>query len=250
MPSLEAEAVVLRQYSLSEADCIVVFATRERGKLRAVARGARKPASRLGGALEPLNHVEVACFGKEGAELPRIGRCETIHSFLGRNPGLERIYGFTYFAELSLEFFQENNPAATLFRLLLAVLRAGERVGVGEALVRYFELWTLRLNGLLPDYAYCSDCGKYVKDEGFYVRLESEQGLCRTCAHERGMRVGPGAASLLLRMLELPPEQFASQPLPVPAGRDLERLARGLLEHNLERRLKSYPPLKEILSGG
>jgi DNA repair protein RecO (recombination protein O) len=80
MPTQAAEAVVLRQYALGEADRIIVFFTKEFGRLRAVARGARKLKSRFGGSLEPFNQVQLQFFLKERAELARIEHCEVLHA--------------------------------------------------------------------------------------------------------------------------------------------------------------------------
>jgi DNA repair protein RecO (recombination protein O) len=250
MPTHEAEAVILRQYLLSEADRIIVLLTREVGLLRAVARGARKPKSRLGACLEPLNHVRLQYFMKEGGELSRVFQCEMIHSYLGRNPSLDQVYGFTYFAELAQEFSQENNPNPTAFRLLLATLNAGEKLGVGAALLRYFELWLLRLSGLLPNYDYCSGCGKCVKEESFYVWPETGQVHCQDCAHERGLRIGWEASGLLRRMLTVSPEQFASTPFPDRAAAEVEHLSERLLDLHLEKKLKSRRALQRVLEGG
>src|SRR5262249_7263136 len=148
----ESEAVVLRQYPLSEADRIVVFFTREYGKVRAVAQGAKRLKSRMGGCLEPLNHIYLGFYLKEGGDLGRVRQCETIYAYLGRSPSLDRVYAFSYLAELVQELSQENYPNQHLFRLLLSVLEAASKAGTGESLIRYFELWALRLNGLLPDY--------------------------------------------------------------------------------------------------
>jgi DNA repair protein RecO (recombination protein O) len=246
MPSHDAEAVVLRQYPFGEADLVVVFFTREFGKVRAVAPGARRLKSRLGGALEPLNHVTLRFFQKEGADLGRVSDCETVRSYLGRNGSLERVYAFTYLAELVNEVVQENNPNYPLFRLLLATLDAGTDSLPSPALLRYFELWTLRLIGLLPDYGYCSACGRCVKDDGFFAAPESGLGRCRDCSRERGFRVRPQAARLLGKLSEQSPAQFASSPLVEADVRDLERLSQTLLEVHLERRLKSYPFLKKL----
>jgi DNA repair protein RecO (recombination protein O) len=250
MPILEAEAIVLRQYALAEADRIVVFLTRERGTIRAVAQGAKKPRSRLGGCLEPLTHVHLQYYAKEGSDLSRLWHCEIIHSFLGKNPTLDRVFGFSYLAELAQELTPENNPNALLFRLFLAVLEAGEHMGANEALLRYFEFWALKLNGWLPNYDYCSACGKCVKDDGFYAWLEAGQGRCRDCAEERGIRIGSDAARVMHQLLERSPMQFASGALTVSAARELERLSQQLIEWHLEKRLKSYLVVKEMLRSG
>ena len=77
MPLYTADALVLRTYKLAEADRIVVFLTRDRGKKRGVAPHARRPRSRFTGALEPLTEVRVAYFEKERRELVNLNYAET-----------------------------------------------------------------------------------------------------------------------------------------------------------------------------
>jgi len=76
MPLYTTEAVILRTYKLGEADRIVVFLTRDRGKKRGVAKGARRPLSRFAGALEPLTRVSVAYFEREHRELVSLNYAE------------------------------------------------------------------------------------------------------------------------------------------------------------------------------
>ena len=83
MPLYTADALILRTYKLGEADRIVVFLTRDRGKKRGVAKGARRPRSRFVGALEPLTEVRVAYFEKERRELVGLNYAETVRSPLG-----------------------------------------------------------------------------------------------------------------------------------------------------------------------
>jgi DNA repair protein RecO (recombination protein O) len=246
MPVHETEAVVLRRYPFSEADLVVVFFTRDYGKLRAVASGAKRLKSRLGGALEPLNHVRLRFYLKEGAELGRVTECETLHAHLGRTPVPDLLYTFSYVAELVNEVVEENNPNLPLFRLLLATLEAGAKQVPAPLLLRYFELWTLRLIGLLPNYDYCSVCGRYVKEEGFFAEPDGGLARCGHCARERGLRVRPEAAKLLGKISEQSPAQFASLPVAAPDARDLERLTQRLLELHLEKKLRSYEFVKRL----
>jgi Recombination protein O N terminal/Recombination protein O C terminal len=80
VPLYTADALVLRTYKLGEADRIVVFLTRDRGKKRGVAKGARRPRSRFAGALEPLTEVRMAYFEKERRELVGLNYAETVRS--------------------------------------------------------------------------------------------------------------------------------------------------------------------------
>jgi len=247
MPVHEAEAIVLRQYALSDSDRIIVFITREFGKIRAVAKGVKRPQSRLAGCLEPLNHIRVEFYSREGRDLGQIRRAELIQSYLGFHPSLVQVYAYSYFAEIANEIVQDNQVNYPLFRLLLSVMEAGKRNGVNMALVRYFEIWCLKLSGLFPNYAYCSSCGKCVKDDGFFAWIEVGQARCSACAQGRGIKIGAPAAMALTLMAKLPPEQFAARALAQDAAGDIERLSQRLLALHLEKQLKSYRILTEAL---
>lgn len=249
MSTYESEAIVLRHYTLSDADRIVVLVTREHGKVRGTARGLKKLKSHLAASLEPLNHVRVTFWARQESELCRITGCEKIHAYLGRKSTLEQFFAYNYFAEIIDVCVQENNPNYLLFRLFLAVLRAGESVGVSESLVRYFELWTLRLNGLLPEYDYCSGCHKYVSGIGFYAAPDTGQGYCSECHSGHGVRVRAAATEVLRSILAFTPEQFLSTPFPADVANDVERLIQHLFDLHLQRRFKSYDSLLRTLKG-
>jgi DNA repair protein RecO (recombination protein O) len=245
----EAEAVVLRQYSLSEADRIIVLFTREFGLLRAVAKGSKRPQNRLAAALEPLTLLRMEFYLREGQSLAQLRQAEILHAYLSRTPTLERMLTYHYFAELVQELVQDNNANLSIYRLLLASLNAGEKSGICEALVRYFEFWCLKLSGLIPNYDYCSNCAKYVKDDGFFARLDTGQVRCELCADSRGLRICGESAVALQSIAHLPPEKFVAQPLSDIAAIELERLMQRLLELHLEKPLKSYPLLRQALRG-
>jgi DNA repair protein RecO (recombination protein O) len=247
MPVQECEAIVLRQYSLSDSDRIIVFITREHGKIRAVGRGVKKPRNHLAGCLEPLNHLRLEFSLREGRDLGQVHKAELIHSYLAKNPTLRQISAFSYFAELINELVQDNQPNEALFRLFLSSLNAGERHSANVFLIRYFEIWCLRLSGLFPHYAYCSGCGKYVKDHGFFAWLEAGEARCDACAQGKGIRVGAPACAALDLMARLSPEEFMQRPHEYAAAEDLERLSRRLLDLHLEKQLKSYRILREAL---
>jgi DNA repair protein RecO (recombination protein O) len=247
MPVHEAESIVLRQYPLSDSDRIIILVTRESGKIRAAAQGARKPKSRLGACLEPLNHLRLEYYAREGRDLAQIRQAELIHSYLGKCSSLEKIYAFNYFAEIINEIVQDNQPNPALFRLLLSSLDSGEKLISLPSLVRYFEIWSLKLSGLFLNYAYCSNCGKCVKDEGFFAWLDAGQSRCCECAQGRGLRIGKTATAALDAIAKLSPGQFGSQPLTKEAAQELESLSQRLLEMHLEKQLKSYKILAEAL---
>jgi DNA repair protein RecO (recombination protein O) len=249
MPVVETEAIVLRHYALSEADRIIVLFAPELGKIRAVARGIRRPKNRLAGSLEPLNHVRIHLYTKENSELALIQQADTIHSYLGKNPSVPYFCAYSYWAEIVQEFVEDNSSNPLLFRLLLSVLNSAEVCVLNQALVRYFEVWVLRLNGFLPKYDTCSRCGLCVKDVGFFALLEMGQACCASCSGGRGIRVRAAAANSLYKIFQLSPEEYSKLPMGEEAGRDLEHLTQRLLQFHLEKQLKSYPLLRGSLMG-
>lgn len=149
MPLYTADALVLRTYKLGEADRIVVFLTRDRGKKRGVAQGARRPRSRFLGALEPLTESRVAYFEKEGRELVGLNYAETVRSPL-RSASPESLGYSHYFAELIDAWSADADADERMFRLGTAALEALTSGAEVESLARYFECWLLRLQGVYP----------------------------------------------------------------------------------------------------
>ena len=195
MPPIASDALVLRTYQLGETSKVVVLLTRERGKLRAVAKGARGARSRYQSALEPLSEVTVSLHGRQGAELFRLGECELVRSaFRAGSRGLESALALSYFAELLDAFAQEGEAEDAVYRLALAVLAAAESGTEVKALARYLEAWLLRLHGIYPPLDRCAGCGG---------RLQAAGGLDYhgpgPRVRVRGLRAGGGAPPLRWR---------------------------------------------------
>lgn len=149
MPLYTAEALVLRTYKLGEADRIVVFLTRDRGKKRGVAPNARKSRKRFGAALEPLTEARVAYFETERRDLVGLNYAEPVRSPLSA-PSPEALGYSHYFAELIDEWAADADADERLFRLGTSALEALVTGAPVEALARYFECWLLRLQGVYP----------------------------------------------------------------------------------------------------
>jgi DNA repair protein RecO (recombination protein O) len=162
MPLYTAEALVLRTYKLGEADRIVVFLTRDRGKKRGVAPNARKSRKRFGAALEPLTEVRISYFEKERRELVGLNYAEPVRSPL--SAASPEALGYShYFAELIDEWAAEADVDERLYRLGASALEALLSGAPVEALARYFECWLLRLQGVYPpDLSLSSDAATFL----------------------------------------------------------------------------------------
>ena len=149
MPLFSADALILRTYKLGEADRIVVFLTRDRGKKRGVAKGARRTKSNFVGALEPLTHARVAYFEKEHRELVSLNYSEPSCSALSSGT-IEALGCATYFSELIDEWAAESHEDERLYRLGVSMVEALAAGVPSEPLTRYFEFWLLSLQGVYP----------------------------------------------------------------------------------------------------
>jgi len=212
VPLYTADALVLRTYKLGEADRIVVFLTRDRGKKRGVAKGARRARSRFTGALEPLTEVQVAYFEKERRELVGLNYAETRRSPL-KFDNQDALGYVSYFAELLDEWAQEADADDRLYRLGASMLDALAVSVPVEPLARYFEYWLLRLQGVYPE--------------------------------SRGS-LSDAAMAFLAGSRTVAPHMVGSVPAGPQVLRELESVHRALITMHLEKTLKSDRVLRDL----
>jgi DNA repair protein RecO (recombination protein O) len=151
MPARVSETFVLRTYPFREADLIVSFLTRDQGKLRGVARRARRPKSPFGSGLERLSRVRMAYFQRETAELVSLSGCELIESQFGLQTDYSLSVALDYFTEVAEQLLPSHEPNEKFFRLLAAVLAYLRGGGNVWTAVTYFTLWAVRLAGIWPE---------------------------------------------------------------------------------------------------
>lgn len=243
MPVHQAEALILRTYKLGEADCIVVFLTRDRGKKRGVAKGARRVRSRYRGALEPMTRAGVAYYEREGRELVRLNYVEPTCSPLIAASG-EGLGYVGYFAELIDEWAPDAHADERLFRLGASIMDALTAGGPVESLARYFEYWLLRLQGVFPSIQTCGVCGGELAAAAM-PRREAVL-LCRTCAPGGGTLLSSEAMVFLRRAGTTAPDRLATLCLSGRAARELEAAHRRLINLHLDKELKSARVLRDM----
>src|SRR5579863_2061867 len=162
MPARVSDSFILRTYPFREADLIVSFFTRDLGKLRGVARRARRPKSAFGSGLERLSHVQMNYYQRENAELANLTGCELIESQFDLGSDYARGVALDFFTEAAEHLLPAHEPNERFFRLMTAVLaylRAGASKAKGAVreqgdvwiAVLYFSLWSVRLTGIFPE---------------------------------------------------------------------------------------------------
>jgi DNA repair protein RecO (recombination protein O) len=249
MPVYTTEALVLRTYKLGESDLIVVFLTRDRGKKRGVAKGARRSKKRFAGALESMTRGGVSYYERELRDLVRINYIEPQRSplaIVARHGEDGSALGHAeYFAELIDEWAPEGHADERLYRLGSSVIDAIADGAPTERLARYFEFWLLRLQGVYPQLTACPVCGGPY-DGGAFMPAREDLYICRRCESGGGTSLSLEALRFLRSAAACAPDALAGLPLEPGAARELETAHRRLITLHLDKELKSARVLRQM----
>lgn len=183
MPSEKADALVLRVIDFSETSAIVTLFTREFGKVRALAKGARRPKGPFESALDVLALCRIVFLRKASDALDLLTEARLQRRFRPAGRDLASLYAGYYIAELLGELTDDYDPHPELFdaaESTLSELAAGRTIA---PLVLRFELTALRLLGHLPELDLCVECGVGVEPSGGRVAFGQLAGgvLCGRC---------------------------------------------------------------------
>lgn len=157
---------VLRTWPLRESDLIVSAFTLEHGKIRGVARGARRPKSRWLGALDPLTEVGLEWRAREGEELLNLTDCSIVRSPYHCAQELGVTWTLAFVSELVEVTAPAHDPDETAYRLLRSAVDALLSGASHQVVARYVSAWVLRLHGVLPDSLACAGCGRSLALDG------------------------------------------------------------------------------------
>jgi DNA repair protein RecO (recombination protein O) len=206
-----SETLVLRTYPFREADLIVSFFTRDLGKLRGVARRARRPKSAFGSGLERLSHVQMSYYQRENAELANLNGCELIQSQFNLGSDYTRGVALDFFTEAADHLLPAHEPNERVFRLIVAVLAQLHAGGDVWGTVLYFALWSVRLAGIFPE-----------------LRVKSE------------------SAEIAEEMLQKPLSGLTPREWSKATAADLRRALIRTMEQHVERKFLTVPLLEAL----
>jgi DNA repair protein RecO (recombination protein O) len=241
----ESEAIVLRTYPLREADLLVTLFTRAEGKIRGVARSAKKSKRRFGGALEPLTCVRAYYEDRERQELTRLDSCEVLESPLATEVSYPRAVALAHVAEVLDELLPEREANDDVFRLALSVL-AGLRGTDIWMPVTYFELWMTRLMGYLPELSECVICGRTLNGSRAFFHALSDGLMCGRDKRLASSEISAESRALAAQMFRAPVESIAGAPWPKATGTDLRKLLVQILQRHIEKKLVTAGMLDKI----
>jgi DNA repair protein RecO (recombination protein O) len=246
MALLETEALILRSYNLAEADKIVVCLSRSAGLLRGVAKGCRKLKNRFGASLEPFTLVSLTYYEKEHQELVSFRQTEILKSRFNLATNASILTGFSYMGDLLIDFSPPHQANDKLYRMALACFEAASQTPDDlDAVLRYFEIWLLRLEGFLPDFHDCGNCQRPLSvAEAVY--LSSDLSIrCDQCRNGRADAISKRLVAQLRTAEKLSPAKFAEAERESPKGtkREMAELTFQLIGRVLERMPRIRPAI-------
>ncbi len=140
MPQYNTTAIVLRRIAFGETDNILTLMSKDHGRLSAIAKGARKPISRLSGATDLLACSKFALATGRAGSLQVVVQAEVVDAFPDLHKSVAKLAHAQYFIELMLVFTAEDDPHPELYQLLLRSLRLLEKADDPDTIARWFEI--------------------------------------------------------------------------------------------------------------
>ncbi|MGA9566913.1 MAG: DNA repair protein RecO [Candidatus Korobacteraceae bacterium] len=241
----QSEAIVLRTYPLREADLLVTLFTRVEGKLKGVARAAKKSRRRFGGALEPLTCVRVYYEDRERQELARLDSCDILESPLSSTINYPRVVALEHLAETLDELLPDREVNDAIYRLAISVLRYLRGDAIWMPLT-YFQLWLVRLIGFLPELGTCSRCGQSLNGSRAFYHALADGLLCLEHKRLASSELSAESRGVAAQMFRLPLESFGDEPWPAARCSDLRRYCVQIMERHLEKKLVTAVMLNKL----
>lgn len=249
MPLYITEAVVISSMDFGESDKILTFYTSSFGRLKGIAKGAKRSKKRFGINLEPFSLVRLHFFEKKEDSLVRVSSSDLINPFQGIRDDLFKIAYGSYMLELVDKLAPERARCPELFKLLTDFLGILEARGVTEDLLRVFEVRLLDDLGLRPHVSDCVICHNSLV-VGTKVRFSHEKGgaLCNICV--KGLPMTIPVSMGVLKTLEM---AIKIEPLKIPrlvfsreASDESKEILRGFIRFHTGRELKSLEFIEKI----
>jgi len=245
VPLYTADALVLRTYALGEADRLVVFLTRDRGKKRGVAKKAKKSRRRFGGALEPLTYVRVHYEDRERRDLARIDSCDVLESPLADRVDYARALALGHVAEVLDELLPDREVNDAVFRLALNVL-AALRPGAVWMPLTYFDLWMVRLTGFLPELTECIACGAALNGSRAFFHPLADGLMCERDKRLASREMSAESRAMAAKMFRAPIDDFGGEPWPKSRGAELRKFLAQRIERQTEKKLVTSAMLEKL----
>ena len=191
MNNFVTDAINLKAYNLSESDKIIVMYSREKGLIRGVARGVKKPKSKLGARMDLLVANKLMLY--KGRNLDTICQAEALNTFHQIRQNMDKIFYSLYISEVVANFGVEDDPCSgeifdLLYMALEKIAEASDKVGILSAVLK-FQMKMMVLAGFGIELNTCLKCGCELKEENMYFSSTFGGVICRECNESYGIPV-------------------------------------------------------------
>lgn len=252
--SFRVDAVVLRHSDYGEADRLLTLYTRQLGKARAIAKGARKIASRKAGHIEPFTHVKLQLA--KGRDTLIVTQADTVDAYLPLREDLILTSHASYVMELLDRFtYEDETESPSTFRLLTETLSrlasitdASSPLSATWLVLRYYEMRLLDHLGFRPQLFECANCRREIKAEDQFFSFSAGGVICPRCGQGLPNLQNISVEALkYLRHFQRSSYAEATRAHPdLEVQKEAETLMQGYFTYLLERELNTPGFLKKI----
>ncbi|MBN2179646.1 MAG: DNA repair protein RecO [Deltaproteobacteria bacterium] len=245
----KASAFVLRFIDYGDSDRIVTFYTDKSGKLKGIAKGARRSKKRFLNAIEPFCHSTILYSRRSKEGLALIENCDVINHYPGIRADLERTMVASCFIELIDQFTIEGRKVPGLFKLLEDFLGLIEKGNNIDETLRFFELRLLKIAGYEPALERCVKCGTPLDKMESPFFCPSDGGIkCSLCERDsfNSLPVSAGTLKILSMGNKMDTDRIHRLVLSKRALRESGDILRLFIRHILGKELKSLQVFNQI----
>ncbi|NKB65911.1 MAG: DNA repair protein RecO [Candidatus Latescibacteria bacterium] len=231
---VKTRAIVLRTWRLGETSKLVSLYTEDYGKVRVSARGARKPKSKFGGALEVASEIQGVCYIRTERTLQTLSECQLVAVSPELTAHLERWSLAQAACELVDRITIEEEANQRLYACLAGVLKGLAEVGLEqlEPLFWYYQLRAAEALGFRPELRQCVSCRKRLEGPWLYFDQVRGGGLCPLCGTTGGRRVAGASLQFLAGLQALRPYTKEKLPPAPPTHQEIGSLLQGFVEYH------------------
>ncbi|MGP8153360.1 MAG: DNA repair protein RecO [Smithella sp.] len=240
---------VLRTLSYGESDLIVTFYSPDFGKLKGIAKGAKRSKKRFANVFEPFSLTDIIFTRKSRDMLAFIESCDIIDHYHNIRQDMEKTLIASYFIDLADHFSPEGKKNEKVFQLLQDFLPMLGREKASDATVRFFEIRLLKSTGFEPALDHCIVCKTPVTNDNSYYFHAHEGGIkCSGCAkpHRYEQSISAGTVRTLLLGKDIDIDKIKLIKLTDSLAMESRSILIGFIAHVLGREVKSLKVMEQV----
>lgn len=191
MNNYVTEAINLKSYNLNDADKIIVMYSKDNGLIKGVAKGIKKPKSKLGARMDLLvaNTLQLL----KGRSMDTIVQAQTVNHFRKTREDIDKLTLSTYVSEVVMNFGEGSESASAeiyelLYKALNRISDSNEKKDMLIAVIK-FQLKMLLVMGFCVELDTCLCCGERILDEDMYFSTQMGGTICKECNETLGVKL-------------------------------------------------------------